>query len=54
MFKDLIDESNKFFKGKAKAIVVNGGLEITIGSKTAIISLPEVPRIVGGRNNPTA
>jgi hypothetical protein len=54
MFKDLIDDFNKFFKGKAKAIVVNGGLEITIGSKTAIISLPEVPRIVGGRNNPTA
>jgi hypothetical protein len=54
MFKDLIDDFNKFFEGQAKVVIVNGGLEITIGSKTAILSLPELPRIVGGRNAPTA
>lgn len=49
MFKDLIDDFNKFFEGKAKAVIVNGGLEITIGSLTMLISLPEY---VGGRNDP--
>ena len=52
--RKLIKDFNKFFKGHARMAVVNGGLEITIGSKTAIFSLPETPRIVGGRNDPRA
>jgi len=49
MLKDLIDDFNKFFEGHAKAVIVNGRLEITIGSLAMIISPPEY---VGGRNGP--
>ncbi len=43
----LIDTFNSFFKGSAKATITGNRLEITIGSQTLIISLPE---IVGGQS----
>ena len=36
--KNLLKRFNLFFKGTAKAVVINGNLEITIGSQTLIIS----------------
>ncbi len=44
--KELIDRFNSFFKGSAEARIIKGSLEITIGSRTLIISLPQ---IIGGR-----
>jgi len=46
----LIEEFNEFFKNEAKIIIVDNDLEITIGSKTVIFSLPE---LTGGRTEPT-
>jgi alanine-alpha-ketoisovalerate/valine-pyruvate aminotransferase len=46
----LIEELNEFFRNEAKIILVDDNIEITVGSKTVILSLPE---IVGGRNEPT-
>ena len=46
MVKKLLTEFNSFFKGTAKAKVSNSRLEITIGTQTLIISLPQ---IVGGQ-----
>jgi hypothetical protein len=54
MLKDLIKEFNEFFGGLAVAVIVNGRLEITIGSRTAVFSLPEMPKLVGGHNDPMA
>jgi len=45
----LLKESNSFFKGLAKTAIVNGRLEITIGSRTTVFSLPKFD---GGRNDP--
>lgn len=50
--QDLIEGFNRFFEGTAKAVIVDGHMEITIGSLTAVFSLPEMPKIVGGRNEP--
>jgi len=44
--KKLLKEFNKSFKGQAKAVINGDRLEITIGSQTLIISLPEV---IGGQ-----
>ena len=46
----LLDEFNEFFIGSARAVIVDGHIEITIGSLTAVSSLPEMPKIVGGHN----
>jgi len=43
----LISKFNSFFEGKAKAVIKGDTLEITIGSETLIISLPE---IIGARS----
>jgi len=43
----LLEEFNSFFKGSAEAIINGNRLEITIGSQTLIISLPEV---IGGQS----
>ena len=45
----LISEFNAFFAGKAEIMVNSDRLQITIDSKTMIISLPEV---IGGQNRP--
>ncbi len=47
--EELLKQFNDFFGETASAAIVNGRLEITIGSLTMIISLPEH---VGGRNDP--
>ena len=39
---NLLDQFNSFFKGSAKAVVNGKRLEITIGSQTLIISLPDI------------
>ena len=43
--RGLVEEFNWFFKGTAEVIINGNRLEITIGSQTLIISLPE---IIGG------
>ena len=43
----LLDRFNSFFKGSAEAKITNDRLEITIGSQTLVISLPEV---IGGQS----
>lgn len=43
--KELLDRFNSFFEGTASAEIIGTSLEITIGSQTLLISLPE---IVGG------
>lgn len=45
--KELLKQFNQFFKGTAKAKIAGQRLEITIGSQTLIISLPE---IIGGQS----
>lgn len=40
--KKLIDDFNKFFKGNANIIIKNDELEITVGTLTMVISLPEM------------
>ncbi len=40
--RGLLEEFNRFFDGSAKATINGSRLEITIGSKTIIISLPGV------------
>jgi len=42
---ELLNRFNSFFKGSAEAKIIKGRLEITIGSQTLIISLPQ---IIGG------
>ncbi len=42
MIRNLLDEFNSFFKGSAEAVIIGNRLEITIGSQTLLISLPEV------------
>jgi hypothetical protein len=49
MLEKILDDFNKFFEGKAKAVIVNGQLEITVGSLTMIIVLSHH---IGGRNDP--
>jgi len=38
--QNIIDEFNHYFEGDAKAEIIKGQLEITIGSVTMVISLP--------------
>jgi alanine-alpha-ketoisovalerate/valine-pyruvate aminotransferase len=45
----LIDRLNEFFRGDAKIVLEDERIQITIGSKTAILSLPE---LIGGQNEP--
>ena len=45
---DLLDTFNRFFEGKAKAVINGNRLEITIDGTTLDISLPEV---IGGHSN---
>ena len=45
MAKSLLEEFNEFFKGSAEIKTSDGRLEITVGSQTLIVSLPE---IIGG------
>jgi len=40
--KKLLERFNRFFEGSAEVKIVDNKLEITIGSQTLIISLPEV------------
>ncbi len=40
--EELVKEFNQFFEGSARIEVKDDRLEITIGSQTLIISLPEV------------
>ena len=42
MLEKTLTTFNSFFQGKAEAKIVGDRLEITIGSQTLIISLPEV------------
>ena len=37
-----LNEFNEFFEGDAKAEIVDGRLNITIGSRTLVIRLPSV------------
>ena len=41
----LLEQFNSFFEGKAEAKISGARLEITIGSQTMIVSMPEV---IGG------
>jgi aspartate/methionine/tyrosine aminotransferase len=50
MGEKLIEDFNEFFEGQAKAIIDNGKVRITIGSKTAIFHLPE---FIGGHSEQT-
>ncbi len=43
----LLEEFNEFFGGKARAVINNDRLEITIDGATLIISMPEV---IGGQS----
>jgi len=43
----IVEEFNEFFKGSAEIIINGDRLEVTIGSQTLIISLPEV---IGGQS----
>ena len=45
MVENVLDSFNSFFKGTAEVVINKGRLEITIGSQTLLISLPQ---IVGG------
>ncbi len=45
--KELIEEFNQFFVGEAEAVIKEGRVEITIGTRTLIISLPT---IIGGQS----
>jgi hypothetical protein len=48
--ENLIEQFNSFFKGVAEVRINRGVLEIAIGIKTLLISLPE---IIGGQNEPS-
>ncbi len=39
---NLLDRFNSFFEGSARAEINNHRIEVTIGSQTLLISLPEV------------
>jgi alanine-alpha-ketoisovalerate/valine-pyruvate aminotransferase len=45
----LIEKFNEFFRNDARVILRENSLEITVGSKTAIFSFPE---LIGGQNEP--
>ena len=45
--RTLQEEFNRFFEGSAEATIKGNRLEITIGSQTLLISLPE---IIGGQS----
>ena len=38
----LAEEFNKFFEGDAEIIIADNKMEITVGSRTLVISLPRV------------
>jgi hypothetical protein len=40
--EQLVNEFNRFFEGSAEVRIAKGRLEITIGSQTLIMSLPEI------------
>jgi hypothetical protein len=42
MLEKILDEFNRFFDGQGKAVIINGNLEITIGSQVMVVSLPQV------------
>lgn len=42
MFEDILKEFNKVFDGKAKAVIQDGRLLITIGNITMTIQLPSL------------
>ena len=39
---ELLKEFNRFFEGDVKIALSNNRLEITVGSRTLILSLPEI------------
>ena len=43
----LVNEFNRFFEGSANVKITEGWVEITIGSQTLIMSLPQ---IIGGQS----
>jgi len=47
--KDIISEFNSFFDGQASVVINDNVLEITIGLKTLLISLPK-PEVIGGQS----
>ena len=47
--EELLRQFNQFFKGTAKAQIKGDRLEITIGSQTLVVLLPQV---IGGQNEP--
>jgi hypothetical protein len=47
MLEEIIKTFNSFFRESAKAKIIGNRLEITIGSQTLIISLPQV---IGGQS----
>ncbi len=49
--QEFVEQFNKFFGDAAKAELVRGRLEITIGTLTAAIE-PSIPRITGGSCQP--
>lgn len=38
----LLDDFNGFFAGSARVVIADDRMEITIGSQTLIISLPQI------------
>ena len=42
MIEKLLEEFNNFFAPKAKVVVIEDRMEITIDGKTMVISLPQV------------
>lgn len=40
--KNLLEEFNSFFEGDAEIIITDSKMEITVGSRTLVISLPGV------------
>jgi hypothetical protein len=40
--EDLLVEFNRFFEGSAEVVIVGNRLEITIGSQTLVIALPQI------------
>lgn len=44
--ESVLEQFNSFFQGTASAVINDNKLEVTIGSQTLIIALPEV---IGGQ-----
>lgn len=41
-FDGLLSEFNRFFEGRAEAVVKDGRLEVTVGPRTLALTLPTV------------